>query len=67
MTTLAEVNETLKKRGTKERIRRGSKYFYVSGGESCKWPATNIYVNSLMPFTVEQIIEEIDLLRWAGR
>jgi len=58
MTTVREVNVALKARGIKERLRRGSGYFYFFGGSAHTWPRTAIYTVNLAELSVEEVLAE---------
>lgn len=63
MTTVHEVNAALRKAGRPERLKRGRGYFYVYGGGAEAWSEASIYTNSLTPFTVAQVIDDVDRMK----
>ena len=56
--TVAKVNAELKRRGFKERLRRGKGYYYFYDGDASSWPSSSVYTNNIEAFTVDGWIEE---------
>ena len=63
---IAEVNAALKARGCDERLRRGRGYLYFTEGNSTAWPSSSVYVCYSDDLTVDQWMNEYDMLRNAA-
>lgn len=69
MTTLAEVNKKLEEMGRGERLVKSKRcagqrrYFYFTGGSSHMWPQSAIHVSNIDYLTVEDVLEEFELLK----
>lgn len=60
--TVAAINKALAKAGP-ERLRRGhGHYFYFYGGKSAEWPVTAVYVNWVGALSIEEWVEQRNLL-----
>ena len=63
--TVATVNKALKSLGVEERLFNAGSYFYFYGGDSDSWYSTSVVVSSADCLTVEQWIEEYNMLKGA--
>ena len=61
--TLKKINKELADLGFQERLARGNGYFYFYDGDASAWPQTGVYVYRLRDLSLEQWIEEAQLLR----
>lgn len=60
---VVQVNRILKSRGIAERLRSGGTYYFFTGGNTGRWPATAVYVFRANELSVERWLKEYEDLK----
>jgi hypothetical protein len=61
--TLNSIAREIAKRGGKEILVKGNGYFYFAEGEAAAWYSSSVYVYRLSDYTLDQWIDEWEMLR----